>query len=103
MLYNLPESSSYQVDIKAFTLEQITSESQIADGVQSDYDAVSKGMLDNISGTRGGIHIVSNDIIEVKIYTTDGRCVFNEYVSGNKKIRLAPGIYIANGKKVKVD
>ena len=103
VLYNLPESSSYQVDIKAFTLEQITSESQIADGVQSAYDAVSKGVLDNISGTRGGIHIVSNDIIEVKIYTTDGRCVFNEYASGNKKIPLAPGIYIANGQKVKVN
>ena len=103
VLYNLPGSSSYQVDIKAFTLEKITSESQTADGVQSAYDAVSKGVLDNISGTRGGIHIVSNDIIEVKIYTTDGRCVFNEYVSGNKKIRLAPGIYIANGQKVKVD
>ncbi|MBO4730404.1 MAG: hypothetical protein J5593_02910, partial [Bacteroidaceae bacterium] len=103
VLYNLPSSGSYQVDIKNFTLEQITSESQIADGVQSAYDAVSKGVLDNISGTRGGIHIVSDKIIEVKIYTTDGRCVFNEYVSGNKKIRLAPGIYIANGQKVKVD
>ncbi|MBR4782431.1 MAG: PKD domain-containing protein [Bacteroidaceae bacterium] len=103
ILYNLPITSSCQVDVKAFTLEKITSESQTADGVQSAYDAVDKGILDNISGTRGAIRVVSDNIIDLKIYTADGRCVFNEYVSGNKRIPLAPGIYVANGKKVKVD
>ena len=83
-------------------LERISAESQQADGVKDAYDAVDKGVIDNISGERGGIRVVSNDIIDLKIYTADGRCVFNEYVSGNRQIKLAPGIYIANGKKVKV-
>ena len=102
ILYNLPPSSSYEVDIKAFVLERISAEAQEADGVKDAYDAVGKGLLDNISGERGGIRVVSDDIIELKIYTAAGQCVFNEYVSGNRQIKLAPGIYIANGKKVKV-
>ena len=102
ILYNLPNSSTYEIDIKAFVLERISAESQQADGVKDAYDAVDKGVIDNISGERGGIRVVSNDIIDLKIYTADGRCVFNEYVSGNRQIKLAPGIYIANGKKVKV-
>ena len=103
IVYNLAGSTSCSLAINSFNLYRITSSSQIADGVKSAYDAADKGLIENISGARGGVQVVSNEILELKIYTAAGQCVFNEYVSGNKRIPLAPGIYIANGKKVKVD
>jgi len=100
VIYNLPESSYNAFGIKQFYLTQYTSTTQVADGVSSAYDAVNKGLLGTFSGEVGALRVVSDDIIDVKIYNTQGQCVYNEYMSGSKRIALPAGIYIANGQKV---
>ncbi len=101
IIYNLTDVPAF-FPISEFSLYRISSSTQIADDVHSAYDAVNKGLLDNISGENGAIRVVSDEPTEVKIYTVDGRCVFNQFVSGNKRIPMPAGLYIANGKKIKV-
>lgn len=102
VLYNIPTSSSYYCLIKEFKLTEISSTSKIADGVSDFYDAVNKGQIGTFSAEVGAVRIVSPEIIEVKIYNTTGQCVFNEYVSGSKRIPLQPGVYVVNGQKLLV-
>lgn len=101
LLYNMVDIPNF-FPVEQFYLYKITSTTQIADDVHSVYDAVEKGLLDNVSGENGAVRVVSNEPMEVKAYTAGGRCVFNQFVSGNKRIPLPAGIYIVNGKKVKV-
>lgn len=101
LLYNLVDIPEF-FPVEQFYLYKISATTQIADDVHSAYDAVEKGLLDNISGENGAVRVVSDEPVEVKAYTADGRCVFNQFVSGNKRIPLPAGIYIVNGKKVKV-
>ena len=101
LLFNLNDVPEF-FHVKEFQLYKVSSTTQLADDVRSAYDAVKKGLLDNITGDNGGIRVVSDEPMEVKIYSADGRCVFNQYVSGNKRVSLPAGLYIANGKKVKV-
>lgn len=99
VLYNMADTYQY-MGIKSFNLIRYTSTTQEADGVGSAYEAVDKGLLGTFSGEVGAIRIVTNDLIDVTIYNTEGQIVFNNYVSGNKRIPMPAGIYIANGQKV---
>lgn len=87
---------------RSFKLTQVSLTSQTADGISDAYDALDKGHIGNFTGESGAIRIVSDKTIEVKIYNELGQCVFNEFFSGNKRIPMAPGLYIANGVKVLV-
>lgn len=88
--------------INSFSLAQISAASQSADGVSDAYDALAKGKTGHFVGERGALRIVSGETIDVKIYNAQGQCVLNEYFSGNRRIALPPGVYIANGTKVVV-
>ena len=102
MILNLSSDNSYTMYVKSFALYNVTSSTQIADGVGDAYDALDKGLIGTFSGEVGALRIVSNETISVAVYNVGGQCVFNEYVSGNKRIPLAPGVYFANGHKVVV-
>lgn len=99
VLYSL---SNAMLDISAFKLEKKPVNIIDADGIAGIGDAVKRGVQAPISAERGGIRVVSDDIITLKIYDLQGRCVLNEYVSGNRLIPMPVGIYIANGVKVAV-
>lgn len=101
LVANIGEDSG-GMGIRSFSLTHISSASQSADGISDAYDALGKGVTGNFIGERGAIRIVSDKTIDVKIYDGQGRCVFNEYFSGNRRIPLSPGVYVANGTKVLV-
>ncbi len=90
------------MSIRSFGLMRISSASQSADGINDAYDALNKGTIGNFIGECGALRIVSDVTLDVKIYNAWGQCVFNEYFSGNRRIPLPPGVYIANGTKVVV-
>ena len=102
ILVNMSDYNKSTMFIKSFKLTQVAASSQTADGINDAYDAVNKGSLDNFSGERGAIRLVSDKTIEVKIYNEQGQCLFNEYFSGNKRIPVVPGVYVVNGVKVLV-
>ncbi len=101
IIYNVTSNYSY-MGVKSFNLYRISSTSQVADGVGSAYDAVDKGKLGTFSGERGAIRIVSNELVEVKIYNLQGQLLFHNHVSGNHRIAMPAGIYVVNGEKVEV-
>lgn len=100
VLYNL--TGAAELDISAFKLEQKAVNTIEADGIAGIADAVKRGVKAPISAERGGIRVVTDDMIELKVYDLQGRCVLNEYVSGNRLIPMPVGIYVANGVKLAV-
>lgn len=73
-----------------------------ADGLTGLRDAVEAGAEPTVKPISGGVRIYSADIRRTRIYTADGKLMFDEMMSGTKRIALPKGIYIVNGVKVAV-
>ena len=100
-----PDGDAWGLSTGVFTLDldaATGTEVIEADGITHVYNAIREGKTGNIEGTVGGIRFAFESAEDVKIYTLDGQCVFNDTVEGVHIIAFAPGIYIANGKKVVV-
>lgn len=98
-----PDGDAWGLSKGVFTLdlsEDSPTEVIEADGITHVYDAVRQGKAASIEGTLGAIRFACESAEDVKIYTLDGQCVFNDRVEGVHFIPFAPGIYIANGQKV---
>ena len=95
--------SGYQsAPIREFKLERMAMEIVEGNGETSVKDAVRSGKQKAISTERGGLRVVSDQPIEVKVYDAAGQCLWNELMSGSKHIPLPKGIYIVNGEKISV-
>ena len=98
ILYNL---SSYSLcNFTKFTLYRQELDVAEADGETSIYDAIADGNAQTITPRDGGVVIASKDKQEFRIYTVDGKCVFNELVQGTHFIPMPAGIYVADGQKI---
>ena len=53
-----------------------------------------------VAAVKGGISIEGFEGQQVRIYTVDGKCVFNELVQGTHFIPMPAGIYVADGQKI---
>ena len=98
-----PDGDAWGLSKGVFTLdlgEDSQTEIIEADGITHVYDAVRQGKTASIEGTLGAIRFACESAEDVKIYTLDGQCVFNDRVEGVHFIPFAPGIYIANGQKI---
>lgn len=102
VIYNMSGKVSYSIaSFKIERLDVVVEEAKQGDaeGIKS---LIDKGVIQQIRGMSGGVRVYYDDVTTVKIFDLEGRCVFNEFVSGNKFIPLRPGAYIVNGTKVMV-
>jgi PKD repeat protein len=87
---------------KNLELKRTPIEVSNADGLTSIRDAVAAGAEPSVKPIKGGVRIYSNDVERTQIYTVDGKLVFDEMMSGTKRIALPKGLYIVNGVKIAV-
>lgn len=100
VIYNMSGKVSYSIaSFKIEKLDVVVKDVNQAEGIGS---LIDQGLIDRVRGMSGGVRVYYDDVTAVKIHDLEGRCVFNEFVSGNKFIPLRPGAYIVNGTKVVV-
>ena len=98
VIYNMSGKVSYSIaSFKIEKLDVVVKDVNQAEGIGS---LIDQGLIDRVRGMSGGVRVYYDDVTAVKIHDLEGRCVFNEFVSGNKFIPLRPGAYIVNGTKV---
>ena len=98
ILYSMTSYS--RCNFTKFTLYRQELDVAEADGETSIYDAIADGNAQTITPRDGGVVIASKDKQEFRIYTVDGKCVFNELVQGTHFIPMPAGIYVADGQKI---
>lgn len=100
IIYNM--SGMKSMSVSKFKLERVPTVELEGDGVTSIVQAVHEGRVADITAEAGGVRIVSDKVITLRIYNILGQCLLNEYVSGSKYFPLPKGVYIVNGKKIAV-
>ena len=80
ILYNL--STYARCNFSKFSLFRQELEIAEADGETSIYDAISDGKAETVTPREGGVMIASKEKEVFRIFTADGKCVFNEAVHG---------------------
>ncbi|MBQ0088002.1 MAG: DUF5013 domain-containing protein [Prevotellaceae bacterium] len=85
-----------------FTLTYTPMDVKKADNLTNVYDAVKAGVQAKFSPVMGGIKVICENMENIRIYTVDGKCVFNDNVEGVHILPLQPGIYTVNGMKLEV-
>lgn len=100
MIYNFATYDRY--NITQFNLLRQNIEVQQADGETSVYESIRNGNANEAYGREGGIMVASETKKNFTVYTTDGKCVFNDDVHGVHFLPFEKGIYIVNGQKVMV-
>lgn len=101
-----PDGDAWGLSKGVFTLDLDESTDTVtvdADGLTSLQNAVAEGAQPAITGGNGVIRFVMTEPTEVFIYTADGQLIFRDTIDGTHYLPFQPGIYIANGKKVKVE
>ena len=101
-----PDGDAWGLSTGVFTLDldaEAATEVIQADGITHVYNAVKEGKTHRVEAVPGGIRFAFENAEEVKIYTLDGQCVFCDTVEGVHILPFAPGIYIAEGRKLKVE
>lgn len=101
-----PDGDAWGLSKGVFTLDLDNAADPVqvdADGLTSIQNAVAEGKAPAIQGGNGVIRFVMDEPTEVFVYSADGRLTFRDTVEGTHYLPFRPGIYIANGVKVRVD
>ena len=102
MVFNLSGQSC--ITFSSFTLEKMAFR-QIGDPTITGIEGpVSAEVDDNVQIDIDGTKVTLNTLRpeRVRLFSIDGRCVFNEVVSGSRTLNLPAGIYIIKGVKFSV-
>lgn len=101
-----PDGDAWGLSRGVFTLDLSNTAETVtvdADGLTSLQNAVAEGAKPAITGGEGTIRFVMTQPTEVFVYSADGTLVFRDIVEGTHYLPFRPGIYIANGVKVRVE
>ena len=90
------------IDINEFKLMRTPVTEVEPDDETDIYDAVANGSVPRYTPMANAIRVVNDQKRQMKVYTLDGRLVFNEMVEGVHIIPFAPGIYLIDGEKIQV-
>lgn len=90
------------IDIAEFNLMRTPVIVVEPDDATSVYDAVESGSMKRYTPMTNAIRVINRERTPMRVYTLDGRLVFDEIVEGVHIIPFAPGIYIVDGEKIQV-
>lgn len=90
------------IDINEFKLMRTPMTEVEPDDQTSVYSAVKEGSMHRYTPVTNGIRVINETLRPMKVYTVDGRLVFNEMVEGVHIIPFMPGIYLIDGEKIQV-
>ena len=91
------------VDIAEFKLMRTPVKEVEQDDQASVYDAVDEGSMKRYTPMSRAIRVINKEPRQMKVFTLDGQLIFNHLVEGVHIIPFAPGIYLVDGEKIKVD
>lgn len=91
------------IDVAEFKLMRTPVKVVDPDDETSVYDAVDSGSMDRYTPMAHAIRVINRDRRPMRVYTLDGQLVFDEIVEGVHIIPFAPGIYVVDGQKIKVE
>ncbi|MBQ0087897.1 MAG: DUF5013 domain-containing protein, partial [Prevotellaceae bacterium] len=101
VLFNM--SGTICTSLESFKLEHPDYVSYKADGLIDSYQAVKAGKQEKFTPVAGGLKAICEGNENVRIFTIDGTCIFNDMVQGVHIIPLLKGSYIVNGIKIAIE
>lgn len=90
------------IDIAEFNLMRTPIKTVAPEDVTSVYDAVDNSTMRRYTPMSHAIRVINREPRQMKVYTLDGRLVFNQLVEGVHIIPFQPGTYIVDGEKIQV-
>lgn len=100
ILYNM--EGQLHTSLSAFSLEHTDYAYFKADGLVDSYQAVKAGKQNKFEAVNGGVKMICENNENVRIFTIDGICIFNDIVHGVHIVPLPEGNYIVNGIKISI-
>ena len=91
------------IDIAEFKLMRTPVKVVEQDDQTSVYDAVDGGDMKRYTPMSHAIRVINREPRRMRVFTIDGQLVFDHLVEGVHIIPFAPGIYVVDGEKIKVD
>lgn len=90
------------VDISEFKLMRTPVKEVNPDDETSVYDAVDNGSMKRYTPLDHAIRVITREPHRMRVYTIDGRLVFDQLVEGVHTIPFEPGIYLIDNEKIQV-